>query len=193
MPLSSTKLKRPPLASDYVARGRLLAHLEWWRERPLTLVSTPAGYGKSTLLSAWLEETEAASGWLSLETRDDSLHALASGMVQAIEGATQHSLPRTRSWLQETNLAEPNYPSGLSSQTLTSGPSASITVDATEVAVVFEFAATGASPLYISRRSRKPDIACCGAGCDGDRFSCDGDCFPISLGYCRRMSQMKPD
>jgi LuxR family maltose regulon positive regulatory protein len=107
MPLSTTKLKRPPLASDYVARSKLLAHLEWWRERPLTLVSTPAGYGKSTLLSAWLQETEAASGWLSLETRDDSLHALASGMVQAIEGATQHSLPRTSSWLQQTDLADP--------------------------------------------------------------------------------------
>ena len=77
MPLSTTKLNRPPLASDYVARSRLLDHLERWRERPLTLVSTPAGYGKSTLLSAWLQEMEAASGWLSLETRDDSLHALA--------------------------------------------------------------------------------------------------------------------
>lgn len=101
MPLSRTKLKRPPLAKDYVARSELLAQLEQGRDRPLTLVSTPAGYGKSTLLSAWLQETEVASAWLSLEARDDGFHSLASGVVDAIDTAVPGELQRTRSWLQE--------------------------------------------------------------------------------------------
>ena len=99
MPLSRTKLKQPPLASDYVARTELLAELERGRDRPLTLVSTPAGYGKSTLLSAWLQQTGGATAWLSLETRDDSVRGLASAMVEAIEEALPELLPGTRSWL----------------------------------------------------------------------------------------------
>ena len=35
------------------------------------LVSAPAGYGKSTLLSAWLEQLEFPSAWLSLDDKDN--------------------------------------------------------------------------------------------------------------------------
>ena len=65
-PLQRTS-RRPPLAKDYVARPALLSLLEKAHETSLTLICTPAGYGKSTLLSAWLEASEGPWAWLSLE------------------------------------------------------------------------------------------------------------------------------
>ena len=53
-----TKLHRPPVTEDLVPRMPLLNRLEDRRQRPLTLISAPAGYGKSTLVSHWLEVSE---------------------------------------------------------------------------------------------------------------------------------------
>ncbi len=53
LPILRTKLYRPPLAPDLVAREPLVARLEAGRQLPLTLVSAPAGYGKSTVVSQW--------------------------------------------------------------------------------------------------------------------------------------------
>jgi hypothetical protein len=46
-----TKLHRPPINRDHGHRQRLLVYLDQRRDRPLTLVSAPAGKGKSVLLS----------------------------------------------------------------------------------------------------------------------------------------------
>ena len=54
--IKRTKLHRFPIPEGHVHRPRLLERLEQNRQRPLTLVSTPAGYGKSTLVSCWLQE-----------------------------------------------------------------------------------------------------------------------------------------
>ncbi len=101
--------RRPPLASDYVARPALLSLLDEGSGAPLTLVCTPAGYGKSTLLSAWLGTSEGAWAWLSLEARHDSLPSLVSGMVSAIEEVVPESLADTRSRLS----AGPSMPETL--------------------------------------------------------------------------------
>ena len=47
--LLRTKLHRPPTTADLVPRPRLLERLDQHRERPLTLVVAPAGFGKTTL------------------------------------------------------------------------------------------------------------------------------------------------
>ena len=54
-----TKLHRPPAPGDYVHRARLSEYLDQQLERPLTLVSAPAGYGKSTLVSCWLDSCDS--------------------------------------------------------------------------------------------------------------------------------------
>ena len=51
--LVRTKLYQPRISGDLVPRPRLLERLEARRDRPLTLVSAPAGYGKTTLISSW--------------------------------------------------------------------------------------------------------------------------------------------
>jgi hypothetical protein len=55
IPLIHTKLNRPPVTKGHLHRERLLDWLEKNRQHPLSLVSASAGYGKSTLLSCWLD------------------------------------------------------------------------------------------------------------------------------------------
>ncbi len=56
-----------------VERARLRALLESAPEARLVLVAAPAGFGKSTLLSAWLGGAEVHGAWLSLDARDDDV------------------------------------------------------------------------------------------------------------------------
>ncbi|MGI9571367.1 MAG: hypothetical protein ACR2PH_16870 [Desulfobulbia bacterium] len=55
IPILRTKLHRPPISGDHLHRTHLLEQLEKNLGRPLTLVSAPDGYGKTILLSCWLE------------------------------------------------------------------------------------------------------------------------------------------
>ena len=80
-----TKLNRPPLPVDMVRRPRLTSWLEQRRARPLTLVSAPAGYGKSTLVSNWLEGCGKPAAWLSIDENDDTIKALRRDSVLSLE------------------------------------------------------------------------------------------------------------
>ena len=71
IPLQRTKLHRPPVASDHLHRQHLLDRLNKRLHRPLTLVSAPAGYGKSTLVSCWLESCDIPNVWVSLDENDN--------------------------------------------------------------------------------------------------------------------------
>ena len=68
-----TKLHRPPVVKDHLHRQRLLDRLDQHRHRPLTLVSAPAGYGKSILISSWLDTSKRPGAWLSLDENDNDL------------------------------------------------------------------------------------------------------------------------
>ena len=69
--LLATKLYVPPPCSTLVERPRLTADLSIALTRRLTLISAPAGYGKTTLVSSWLREADVASTWLSLDEGDN--------------------------------------------------------------------------------------------------------------------------
>ena len=70
-PLLSTKLHVPRPRTQLVPRAHLLQRLRQGAERALTLVSAPAGFGKTTLLSQWLAEGSMPIAWLSLEAEDN--------------------------------------------------------------------------------------------------------------------------
>lgn len=57
-----TRLQRPPVAPDILPRARLLDRLNEGCHRTLTLVSAPAGYGKTTLASRWVAVCDCFSG-----------------------------------------------------------------------------------------------------------------------------------
>ncbi|MCK4901419.1 MAG: hypothetical protein KAS38_21735, partial [Anaerolineales bacterium] len=80
-----TKLQRPRLDDDLVSRPRLIEQINRGLERPLTLISAPAGFGKTTLLSAWLQEQYVHSSWISLDETDDDPRIFLRYFVKAIQ------------------------------------------------------------------------------------------------------------
>lgn len=77
-PLIKTKLFIPRLRKDYVPRPHLLEKVEKGATKTLTLISAPAGYGKTTLLAEWIDHlqshvspTQWSVAWFSLDAGDN--------------------------------------------------------------------------------------------------------------------------
>jgi LuxR family maltose regulon positive regulatory protein len=69
--LVRTKFFIPPSFPTHIIRSRLINLLNDSLNRPLILISAPAGYGKTTLVSNWVKETGINSSWLSLDAGDN--------------------------------------------------------------------------------------------------------------------------
>jgi LuxR family maltose regulon positive regulatory protein len=65
-----TKLTWPPVRSEHIARAELVQRLRGCTERALTVLAAPPGFGKTTLLAAWLAEADRVA-WLSLDEDDN--------------------------------------------------------------------------------------------------------------------------
>ena len=85
LPIIRTKLHRPPVAGDIVRLEGLSALLEEKSDHPLTLVSAPAGYGKSTVVSHWIETHDYPCAWLSLDRTDSDVRVFLSYVVAAVQ------------------------------------------------------------------------------------------------------------
>jgi LuxR family transcriptional regulator, maltose regulon positive regulatory protein len=85
--LLATKFYIPPLCPTYMPRPRLITALSQALTRRLTLVSAPAGYGKTTLVSSWLRETDVTSTWLSLDESDNDPTRFLSYLFAALQTA----------------------------------------------------------------------------------------------------------
>jgi len=86
----ATKLYVPKLRGGLVARPRLLERLRRGADSRLTLVSAPAGFGKTTLLAEWLDQTSAANrcvAWLSLDPSDNEPASFWTYVVTALRAA----------------------------------------------------------------------------------------------------------
>jgi LuxR family maltose regulon positive regulatory protein len=71
MPLLATKLYVPLVRPGLVPRLRLIERLDASLPRKLTLVSAPAGFGKTTLVSAWAARCGRPVAWFSLDEGDN--------------------------------------------------------------------------------------------------------------------------
>lgn len=103
-PLLRTKLHRPPVAMDHLHRKHLLDRLNSRIDRPLTLVSAPAGYGKSTLVSCWLEDVNIPWGWVTLDSSDNDLHQFLSYLLDAVDSIFPAIGKETRAFLDGVGL-----------------------------------------------------------------------------------------
>lgn len=102
-PLIQTKLNRPPLPVDLVPRPRLTTWLERQRRgRPLTLISAPAGYGKSTLMSCWLLSAACPTAWVSLDEQDSDIEGFLRYFLAAIQAIFPAALPESQAFLMVT-------------------------------------------------------------------------------------------
>ncbi|MEN8711748.1 MAG: response regulator, partial [Arenicellales bacterium] len=102
--LLQTKLQRPGVPGDMVPRTNLLAHLNSGRDRPLTLVSAAAGYGKSVLISNWLEQSDWPSAWLSLDRNDSDPRQFLAYFISAIRRTFPEACKSTLSLIKTAEL-----------------------------------------------------------------------------------------
>ncbi len=109
--LLATKLFVPVTRAACVPRPRLQALLERGVAGPLTLLSAPAGSGKTTLVANWLRESERPVAWFSLDERDNDLARFLRYFVAAIArqyegfGGTLFSDPKAVSMEDPFDLA----------------------------------------------------------------------------------------
>ncbi len=92
--LLTTKLYIPPTRLELVPRPRLIKQLDEGLHRKLTLISAPAGFGKTTLVTDWLDklqgdvknETQAKNkiAWLSLDEGDNNPARFLSYFIAAL-------------------------------------------------------------------------------------------------------------
>ncbi|MEP7356350.1 MAG: AAA family ATPase, partial [Anaerolineales bacterium] len=89
----NAKIHVPPLGGHRVARSRLLQRLDKALHCPLTVVSAPAGYGKTVLLSYWARRLAGSEGgrravpvaWVALEAGDNDPVRFWSYVLAALD------------------------------------------------------------------------------------------------------------
>ncbi|MBD2784485.1 HTH-type transcriptional regulator MalT [Xenorhabdus sp. DI] len=86
--LIPSKLSRPLRLNNMVMRERLLEKFNAIQNYRLVLITSPAGYGKTTLMSQWAAD-QAHLGWYSLDDSDNQPERFASYLIAAIQQATQ--------------------------------------------------------------------------------------------------------
>jgi len=84
-PILATKLYIPPLRPNVVSRPRLLERLNEGLQRNLILISAPAGFGKTTLVSEWLAGGPRPAAWLSLDEGDNDPARFLTYLVAAVQ------------------------------------------------------------------------------------------------------------
>ncbi|MCC6189161.1 MAG: AAA family ATPase [Anaerolineales bacterium] len=92
MPLTllAAKLSLPPLRPKTVLRPHLIEQLNAGLPAGLTLISAPAGFGKTTLVRAWAAACKRPVAWLSLDEGDADLAGFLSYLVAALQTLDGH-------------------------------------------------------------------------------------------------------
>ena len=83
-PILATKLFIPPPRPRIVIRPRLIDRMNGGLHGKLTLVSAPAGFGKTTLVSDWLSGGHRPTAWLSLDEGDSDIARFLQYLVAAL-------------------------------------------------------------------------------------------------------------
>jgi LuxR family maltose regulon positive regulatory protein len=89
-PILKTKLFIPPVQDDVITRPRLLNRINQNLNKKVLFINAPAGFGKSTLLAEWAEQSELAVSWVSLDRTENEpvnfLSYLIAGVQNVYEG-----------------------------------------------------------------------------------------------------------
>ncbi|MBA4386275.1 MAG: LuxR family transcriptional regulator, partial [Anaerolinea sp.] len=83
----NTKLYIPPLRSKYVSRLNLVEKLNdsLTSGSKLTIISAPAGFGKTTLVSEWTSQCDRPVAWLSLDESDNTPTSFLAYLITALQ------------------------------------------------------------------------------------------------------------
>jgi LuxR family transcriptional regulator, maltose regulon positive regulatory protein len=100
------KLYVPRYRANAVPRSRLHERLDEGARRDLTVVSAPAGFGKTTLLADWSQRSELPVAWVSLDERDDEPVRFLLYVIAAIETIHEDFGKNTRAFLDSLQSRE---------------------------------------------------------------------------------------
>ena len=103
LPIIRTKLHRPPVTDRLVYRKRLHERLDLGLQMPLTVVSAPAGYGKSMMISHWAETLDRPSTWLSLDTTENDVHDFLEYVLAAVQTSFPDACTQTEGIIRSPN------------------------------------------------------------------------------------------
>jgi LuxR family transcriptional regulator, maltose regulon positive regulatory protein len=86
-PILATKLHIPPVPPKVVIRTRLIERLNagFSEGSKLSLISAPAGFGKTTLVSEWIASNDRQAAWLSLDERDSDPTRFLTYLIGALQ------------------------------------------------------------------------------------------------------------
>src|SRR5512133_2329444 len=83
--LLTSKFYFPPHRRDFVQRPRLLEDLDAGLGGKVTLVSAPAGFGKTTVVSEWIRDCGHPTAWLSLDKNDNDPSRFLIYLIAAVQ------------------------------------------------------------------------------------------------------------
>lgn len=84
-PFVKTKLHIPQPRSDLVLRSRIVERLNVGAQRKLVLISAPPGFGKTTLISEWIQARKISAAWLALDSADNDPARFFTYLLAAIQ------------------------------------------------------------------------------------------------------------
>lgn len=84
-PILTAKIRVPHVRATVISRPRLLTRLDMGLSRTLTLLSAPAGCGKTTLLVDWLRHTARPVAWLTLDAGDNDPYSWLRYLIAALQ------------------------------------------------------------------------------------------------------------
>jgi LuxR family maltose regulon positive regulatory protein len=108
-PLIQTKYQCPSTVRNPLARSHLIGRLDAGHHRKLTLISAPAGYGKSTLVNLWLASSSEPVAWLSLDANDNDVGVFLHYLVAAVHVVAPHACQTIAALLEGPQLPPHNY------------------------------------------------------------------------------------
>ncbi len=84
-PILATKLRIPSCRPDFVLRPHLIERMNQSLVQKFTLISAPAGFGKTSLVSMWAEQASTPVAWLSLEEQENDLTRFLAYLLASLQ------------------------------------------------------------------------------------------------------------
>jgi ATP/maltotriose-dependent transcriptional regulator MalT len=97
------KLQRPDLTATIIHRSQLIQKLQAGCEKKLTLITAPAGYGKTTLVSDWLAQCDTPHAWLTADRDDNDPRLFLESLLAAIRTLFPEACPNVQSLSEAAN------------------------------------------------------------------------------------------
>ena len=94
MAIFNTRLLKPLISDGYITRRRLLDQMNANRDKPVQKVVAAAGYGKSILVSQWLNEAGLGHCWIALEEDCNDLGVFSTYLIEAVKSVDPAGLTK---------------------------------------------------------------------------------------------------